>query len=131
MPISGMPTAGVLGVTTLLGSNSNINTSAGQSVVVGYKYGLSEITAFASVSESLSVLGTRTDEAPLPWLAIASMKQIELRVFVDGHIVETFFGGNAVISTVTGNTIASPNVTSTFLNTANLQCTVHSWVLGL
>ena len=49
-----MPTAGVLGVTTLLGSN--VNNSAGQSVVVGYKYGLFETTAFASVSESLSVL---------------------------------------------------------------------------
>jgi hypothetical protein len=56
---------------------------------------------------------------------------LELRVFVDGMLVETFFGGQAFITTSTTNDVASANVTSSFLNTAGLACTVTSWELAL
>ena len=57
---------------------------------------------------------------------------IELRVFVDGNLVETFFhGGEAFLFTSTRNNVPSANVSSAFVNTAGLDCNVSSWVLGL
>ena len=95
LPPAGVPTAGVLGVRTMLAAGKN------QSVEVGYRFSAKAVTAFASVSESLSVLGARTDESPLLPAVTASMKQLELHVFVDGHMIDSFFGGDAVITTVT------------------------------
>jgi hypothetical protein len=45
--------------------------------------------------------------------------------------VETFFSGDAVITTVTGNVISSGSISSSFVNTAALSCNVSSWTLGL
>ena len=56
---------------------------------------------------------------------------LELNLFVDGDRVEAFFGGASTITAITGNTAANTSLTSSFVNTANLDCTVQSWVLGL
>ena len=121
-PIESVPKAGVLSVRTLLASGKD------QSVVVGYNFTAG--TGFAAISPSLSTRGARTDTASLPGLA--STKILELRVFVDGHMVETFFGGDAVITSITGNTVPSASITSTLVNTAGLDgCNVSSWTLGL
>lgn len=45
--------------------------------------------------------------------------------------VETFFSGDAVITTITGNVISSGSISSSFVNTAALSCNVSSWTLGL
>ena len=123
VPATGPPRSGVLSVTTLLAAGKD------QSVEVGYNFSANE--GFASVSASLSTKGARTDKAPLPGLN-ATKGTIELRVFVDGHIVETFFGGHAVISTITGNAAPSASITSSVQTPAGgLACNVSSWTLGL
>lgn len=73
--------SGVVGVKTLLAHN--------QSVEVGYNFSRSDqsVVGFASVSASLSPLGARTDIAPVPQAAANRSGVIELRVFVDGHMV--------------------------------------------
>ena len=72
----------------------------------------------------------RTDRAPVP--GALDGPTIELRVFVDGNLVETFFqGGEAFHFTSTLNNVPSANVSSAFVNTAGLDCNVSSWVLGL
>lgn len=65
----------VVGVKTLIAHN--------QSVTVGYNITSQNILGFASVSKSLSPLGARTDVAPVSQNRTA----LELRVFVDGHMV--------------------------------------------
>ena len=88
------------------------------------------INGFAEVPASLSVLGARKDVTPpLPDLAAAAA--LTLRVFVDGHMAESFFGGHAVITTITSNTVPSAGVGSAFVNSAGLACNVSSWTLGL
>eukprot|EP01043_Picozoa_sp_COSAG02_P052604 COSAG02_NODE_5692_length_4119_cov_2.601244_4_plen_170_part_00 len=141
----------VVGVKTLIAHN--------QSVTVGYNITSQNIRGFADVSASLSPLGARTDVAPVSQNRTA----LELRVFVDGHMVtsldsnyawtiiialrssvcddsepyifpeqvETFFSGDAVITTVTGNVVPSARITSGFVNTAAFDCSVQSWTLGL
>ena len=95
---------------------------------VGYNFTAGSTLGFASVTASLSPLGARTDTAPVS----PNRTSLELRVFVDGHLVESFFGGDAVVTTVTGNVVASAHVTSSFVNTAaGLHCSVRSWALGL
>eukprot|EP01051_Picozoa_sp_SAG22_P021427 SAG22_NODE_4722_length_1181_cov_4.177449_3_plen_66_part_00 len=57
---------------------------------------------------------------------------IELRVFVDGQLVETFFQGETSITTATSNEVGCDALSSEFINTANVSsCNVTSWVLGL
>jgi hypothetical protein len=46
-------------------------------------------------------------------------------------MVETFFGGHAVITTVTSNTVPSSRITSAVVNTAGLDCNVSSWTLSV
>ena len=65
----------VVGVKTLIAHN--------QSVTVGYNITGQNILGFANVSASLSPLGARTDVAPVSQNRTA----LELRVFVDGHMV--------------------------------------------
>jgi hypothetical protein len=64
-----------------------------QAITLGFDFVSSGvINGFADVPPSLSVLGARRDVTPpLPELAAAT--SLELRVFVDGHMAETFFGG--------------------------------------
>ena len=64
-----------------------------QAITLGFDFVSSGvINGFADVPASLSVLGARRDVTPpLPELAAAT--SLELRVFVDGHMAETFFGG--------------------------------------
>ena len=85
------------------------------------------ISGFAEVPASLSVLGARKDLTP----PLAAGVALELRVFVDGHMAETFYGGHAVITTITSNTVPSAGVGSAFVNSAGLDCNVSSWTLGL
>ena len=85
------------------------------------------ISGFAEVPASLSVLGARKDLTP----PLAAGAALELRVFVDGHMAESFFGGHAVITTITSNTVPSAGVGSAFVNSAGLDCNVSSWTLGL
>ena len=85
------------------------------------------ISGFAEVPASLSVLGARKDLTP----PLAAAAALELRVFVDGHMAETFYGGHAVITTITSNTVPSAGVGSAFVNSAGLACNVSSWTLGL
>ena len=85
------------------------------------------ISGFAEVPASLSVLGARKDLTP----PLAAGAALELRVFVDGHMAETFYGGHAVITTITSNTVPSAGVGSAFVNSAGLDCNVSSWTLGL
>jgi hypothetical protein len=136
LPAAGVPKAGVLALRTLLAAGTD------QRVTVGYNF--SSMLGFADVPASLSNCGStdtrwsvqcngptaRTDTAPLP-REFVTASMLELRVFVDGHMLETFFGGHAVITTVTGNTVSSSNITSSIVNTANLECNISSWTLAL
>ena len=111
----------VLGVSTL--------QSPGQAVTVGYNFG--SRTGFASVPAVLSdAQPARVDSTP-PLTSLFQGETIELAVYVDGQLVETFFQGEATITTATSNQVASANLTTTFVNTAGLKCTVSSWALGL
>ena len=98
-----------------------------QSVQVGYNFTNQTVHGFATISASLSPLGARTDIAPVS----PNRTELELRVFVDGHMVETFFSGDTVITTVTGNVVSSEHITSRFVNTGAFDCSIKSWVLGL
>ena len=136
LPAAGVPKAGVLALRTLLAAGTD------QMVTVGYNF--SSMLGFADVPASLSNCGStdtrwsvqcngptaRTDIAPLP-REFATASTLELRVFVDGHMLETFFGGHAVITTITGNTVSSSNITSSIVNSANLECNISSWTLAL
>ena len=56
----------------------------------------------------------------------------ELRVFVDGHLVESFFNGAAVISSVTANQLPGDSLTSELVLTLpNAKCSTNSWAVGL
>eukprot|EP01043_Picozoa_sp_COSAG02_P068741 COSAG02_NODE_11523_length_1707_cov_1.277363_2_plen_180_part_00 len=126
-PTSGSwPSSGSLAVKTL--------QTAGQAVTMGFKFGGDSvnplINGFADVPASLSVLGARLDMTP-DLTELAAAASLELRVFVDGHMAETFFGGQAVITTVTSNIVPSAKLGSAFVNTAGLSCNVSSWTLGL
>ena len=116
------PTTGRLGVTTLQTPSKN------QSIFVGYAFGKAGAAGVAAVPAALGLYGntSRTDSAPLaPPLAL-----IELRVLVDGGLVETFFGGGeASITTATGNTALASTFASSLVNDAKLECNVSSWVL--
>ena len=147
-----LPTKGVLGVNTLLNSGSAGGSS--QSVQVGYDF--ANLSGFATVSASLdNGQGGRTDRAPLAALRqryqrhrdhqqphrdqrqekmsvdSESTSTLDLHVFVDGQIIETFFNGEATITTAANNLLATELVSSSFVNTANLNCNVSSWILGL
>eukprot|EP00662_Eupelagonemidae_sp_cell21_P057378 gene57378-biopygen111561 len=100
----------------------------GQSVQVGYDF--KNKSGFATVPASLGAgVGLRTDRAPLQ--SALQGDTIELNVFVDGNMIETFFNGEATITTAVNNQVATDLLTSSFINTANLECTVGSWILGL
>ena len=122
------PTSGLLAVKTL--------QAAGQNLTLGYEFatgsaaGGAIINGFADVPASLSVLGARKDVTP-PLPDLAAGAALELRVYVDGHLAETFFGGHSVITTITSNTMPSAGVGSAFVNSAGLDCNVSSWTLGL
>ena len=111
-----VPTRGVLGLSTLRAAPSQPD-----SVLVGYDFAQAtagNLTGFATVPPELG----HALDGPT----------IELRVFVDGNLVETFFhGGEAFLFTSTRNNVPSANVSSAFVNTAGLDCNVSSWVLGL
>eukprot|EP01052_Picozoa_sp_SAG31_P026803 SAG31_NODE_2456_length_5663_cov_8.660361_4_plen_181_part_00 len=121
------PASGLLAVKTL--------ETVGQALSLGYEFavgasGSVAINGFADVPASLSVLGARKDRTPpLPDLATATA--LELRVFVDGHMTETFYGGYAVITTITSNTVPSANVGSALVNPLGLKCNMSSWTLAL
>jgi sucrose-6-phosphate hydrolase SacC (GH32 family) len=120
------PSAGVLGVHTLVASN--------QSILSGYNFSAGGpddwVGGFADVPASLSTRGARTDRVSLP--ALSNVTTLELRIFVDGHMVETFFGGHAVISTITSNAVSTEKISSSFVNTAGLKCSdISSWTLSL
>ena len=120
------PTAGVVAVHTL--------QAGSQSVQIGYEFAPNgSTTGFASVPPDLAnglSNYNRTDRAPVQ-RALAAGATLSLNLFVDGDRVESFYGGAATITTVTGNTVASSSLTSSFVNTAGLDCTVQSWVLQL
>ena len=108
------PSAGVLAVRTLVAAN--------QSVLSGYNFSARGTTGwvrgFADVPASLSTRGARTDEVSL--VAVSNATSLDLRVFVDGHMVETFFGGHSVITTITSNECCA--------NRQNLvEFCQHSW----
>jgi sucrose-6-phosphate hydrolase SacC (GH32 family) len=116
-----LPSSGVVGLSTLQSGN--------QSVLIGVDF--ATLSAFADVPACLGRFGntSRTDRAPL-----ASALQgdaVELRVWVDGQMIESFFGGEVSITTATSNFVASAALTSSFVNTAALDCNVTSWVLSL
>ena len=112
-----LPEKGVVAVRTLVAHNQI-------GVLTGYNITNHSMVGFSAVSAGL---GARTDEAPVP----ANQTALELRVYVDGHLVETFFSGDAVITTVTANLAPSASISSSFVNTAALSCQVTSWTLGL
>jgi Glycosyl hydrolases family 32 C terminal len=112
----------VLGLSTL--------EAAGQAgVVVGVDF--ANRSAFAAVPAALGRFGnlSRIDSAPLQSALQGS--SLELRFFVDGQMVESFFDGETTITTATNNSVPSGLLTSSFVNTAALACNVTSWVLGL
>ena len=138
-PASGWPTSGLVAVKTL--------QAVGQELTLGYEFtsdsyesgtqasapgatASASVNGFADVPASLSVLGARKDRTP-PLPGVVASASLELRVFVDGHMTETFFGGHSVITTVTSNTVPSANIGSAFVNTASLSCNVSSWTLAL
>eukprot|EP01047_Picozoa_sp_COSAG01_P051498 COSAG01_NODE_5321_length_4335_cov_3.928234_4_plen_199_part_00 len=118
------PASGLLAVKTL--------QATGQALTLGYEFGAgAAIRGFADVPASLSVLGARKDVTPNLFLDVVADAELELRVFVDGHMAETFFGGHAVITTITSNTLPSAVLGSAFVNSARLNCSVSSWKLAL
>ena len=118
------PATGLLAVKTL-------QANTGQALTLGYEFSGATIRGFADVPASLSVLGARKDMTPALLHLAAEGTELELRVFVDGHMAESFFGGHAVITTITSNTLPSASVGSTFINSAGLTCNVSSWTLAL
>ena len=85
LPASGVPKAGVVGVTTL---------AHGSQVGVSVGYDFSNQTHPGFVPAGLSNgLGARTDRAPLREALRGDT--LELQVFVDGQIIETFFDGKS------------------------------------
>ena len=122
---SALPSNGLVAVNTL--------QAGGNSVQVGYEFESSGVSGFATVPPALAQgmdNYNRTDRAPVAEAAVPG-GTLELNLFVDGDRVEAFFGGAATITTVAGNTAVSSTQTSSFINTAQLDCTVDSWVLGL
>jgi sucrose-6-phosphate hydrolase SacC (GH32 family) len=115
--------SGILAVNTM--------QAPGQMVQVGYNFACSPHGAcgFATVPAILGHNGSRTDQAPLQNAMQGDM--VELHVFVDGQMIESFFNGETTITTNTNNMVGTSNLTSSFVNTAKLDCTVSSWVLGL
>ena len=87
LPAGGVPKAGVVGVTTLVHS-SQVGVS------VGYDFSNQTHPGFATVPVGLgNGLGGRTDRAPLR--EALQGNTLELQVFVDGQIIETFFNGKS------------------------------------
>lgn len=113
------PTAGVLGVNTL--------QQGGEFVQVGYDFGT--MSGFATVPASLGGGIARTDRTDT-LQTLFQGSTIELHVFVDGQMIETFFQGETSITTGNNNAVPTNQLTSSFVNTANLDCKVSSWVLG-
>ena len=102
LPASGVPKAGVVGVTTLA-HGSQVGVS------VGYDFSNQTHPGFATVPAGLSNgLGARTDRAPLREALRGDT--LELQVFVDGQIIETFFDGKSTTCPLSGAllTFASP-----------------------
>ena len=57
---------------------------------------------------------------------------IELHVFVDGQLIETFLQGETSITTATSNVVGSDALSSSFVGRARLSsCNVTSWALSL
>ena len=58
-----------------------------------------------------------------------------LRVYVDGHMVETFFGKHSVITVPPSrvmNVVPTGKISSSFVSTAGLKCSnISSWTLSL
>ena len=111
-PASGWPASGILAFQTL-------KTTA-QELTLGYEFSstgeaasATQINGFADVPAALSVLGARKDVTP-PLPDLMAGTSLELRVFVDGHMAESFYGGHSVITTITSNTVPSANVGSAF-----------------
>ena len=114
---------GVIAVRTLA------DPAGTQSLTVGFNFSQpNRAHGFAAYDAALGEGGLpRVDATPSIELGAA----FELRVFVDGHLVETFLDGQQVITSVTANRINSSALRSRFVNTAALECNVTSWVLGL
>ena len=118
-----LPSSGVLGVSTL-------QAGGNQSVIVGVDF--ASRAAFAAVPAVLGRFGntSRTDTSA-PLQAALQGDSLELRVFVDGQMIETFFGGEVSITTATSNLVASGLLTSSIVNDNALDCNASSWVVGL
>jgi sucrose-6-phosphate hydrolase SacC (GH32 family) len=119
------PTKGILSVTTLETANKN------QTVQVGYNFGAKH--GFATVPAGLNYDAntSRSDVTPQLELFNWTSDTIELRVYVDGPRIESFFGGETTITTSTRNGVAGDELTSRLVNTEKLVCNVTSWVLAL
>ena len=154
------PASGVLGVKTLQTENGSqaagitvgydFGGSSGSGSGGGGGSG-GGVVGFASVPAVLGQWGntSRTDQTPPLQTLLpggggdaaaedavggggSPVAVIELRVFVDGQLIETFFQGEASITTATGNMVGGDGLSSSFVNTANLRgCNVTSWALSL
>lgn len=127
LPAAGPPSSGVLGVETL---QQQQQAAGAVAIQVGIDF--ASRTGFAFVPAPLGLFGntSRTDSTA-PLQSALQGDTLEIRVFVDGQMVETFFGGEASITTATSSAAASSNITSALINTASLACNVTSWVLSL
>jgi sucrose-6-phosphate hydrolase SacC (GH32 family) len=124
-----LPTEGILAIKTLQTMNGS------QSVTVGYDFthrNGSGVVGFASVPAVLGQWGntSRTDRT-VTLQSVRGGGTVELHVFVDNQVIETFFAGETTITTATSNAISTDALSSSFVNTANLSCSVTSWGLSL
>lgn len=119
-----LPTKGILSVNTLETANKN------QTVQVGYDFGAKRGFAFVPAGLNFNANTSREDVTP-KLETLRAGATITLQVFVDGSRIETFFSGETTITTTTRNSVPGSALTSSFVNSANLDCSVSSWVLEL
>ena len=115
VPEAGLPTSGILGLDVLQGLHAgNVRT--------GYNF---------QTNHSFAALDDRVDRAPMP--LFEKDGKIVLHVFVDGNLVESFYGnGDYFIFSASNNTMDTKHVKSSFVNTAGIVgCVIDSWKVGL
>lgn len=67
-------------------------------------YDFATMTGFAAVPASLGFNGSRVDRTPALNTTFRG-GSVELHIFVDGQLIETFFGGETTITTATNNQV--------------------------
>ena len=114
VPKQGLPLSGVVGVDVLQGVNAG-------NVRVGFNF---------DTNVSFAALDGRIDAAPMPLFGDGYIK---LHVFVDGNLVESFYGdGDYFIFSASNNTVDTKDVSNVVVNTAGVAgCVVDSWALSL